>query len=76
LKKNEVKKLMIILLEKQGKLESNKSKVYALIKGQLSQEFLEKVKQMPNWREFDAAGDPLELTRRIVATHLARIGIY
>ena len=47
MKKNEVKKLMIILLEKQGKLESNKPKVYALIKGQLSQEFLEKVKQMP-----------------------------
>jgi len=74
-KKNEKKKLMIIHLERQEKLESDKPKVCALIKGQLSQESLDKVKQMPNWREFDAAGDPLELTRRIEATHLTRIGI-
>ena len=48
LKKNEVKKLMIILLEKQEKLESDKPKVYAQIKGQFSQESLDKDKQMPN----------------------------
>ena len=75
LKNNEVKKLMIIRLEKQAKLESEKPKVYALIKGQWRQESLHKVQQMGNWGEFDAAGDPLQLTRRIVATHLVRTGI-
>jgi len=49
--------------------------VYALIIGQLSQESLDKVRQMPNWDTFDNEGDPLELMKRLMATHLIRSGV-
>jgi len=59
------------------RLERNKPRVYALIIGQLSQESLVKVRQMPNWDTFDNEGDPLELMKRVMfmATHLIRSGV-
>ena len=41
LKKYEVKKLIIMRLEKHEKLESDKPKEYVVIKGQLRQEYLD-----------------------------------
>ena len=75
LKKMKIEKLMSLRLEKMDKLETDKLKVYALIKGQLSQESHDKVKQMSNWDVFDSMCDPLELGKRIIATHLVRAGV-
>jgi hypothetical protein len=72
IRREEIKRLSIIRLEKIEKLESNKPKVYALIKGQLSLESLEKVKSLPGWNEVERDCDPIELCKRIVATHLVQ----
>ena len=72
IKREEIKRLSIIRLEKIEKLESNKPKVYALIKGQLSLESLERVKSLPGWNDVERDCDPIELCRRIVATHLVQ----
>eukprot|EP01042_Synura_sphagnicola_P036886 gene36886-biopygen33089 len=75
LKRREIGKLMSMRLEKIDRLEKNKPRVYALITGQLSQESLDKVRQMPNWDTFDNEGDPLKLMKREMAAHLIRSGV-
>eukprot|EP01042_Synura_sphagnicola_P036451 gene36451-biopygen5857 len=63
LKRREMEKLMSMRLEKMDRLETNKPRVYALIIGRLSQDSLDKVRQMPNCDTFDNEGDPLELIK-------------
>ena len=75
LKRREIEKLMCMRIEKMDRLTTNKPRVYALIIGQLSQESLDKVRQMPNWDTFDNEGDPLELMKRVMATHLIRSSV-
>jgi len=72
IRREEIKRLSIIRLEKIEKIESNKPKVYALIKGQLSLESLEKVKSLPGWNDVEQNCDPIELCKRIMATHLVQ----
>eukprot|EP01042_Synura_sphagnicola_P000317 gene317-biopygen333 len=74
LKWREIEELMSMRLEKMDRPETNKPRVYALIIGQLSQDSLDKVREMPNWDTFDDEGDPLELMKRVMATHLIRLG--
>jgi len=75
LKRREIRKLISIRLETMDRLEKNKPRVYALITGQLSQESLDKVRQMPNRDTFDNEGDPLKLMKREMAAHLIRSGV-
>jgi len=58
LKRREIEKLLSMRLEKMDRLETNKPRV--------SQELLDKVRQMPNWDTFDNEGDPQELMKRVM----------
>jgi len=66
---------MSLRLETIDRLETNKPRAYALIIGQLSQESLDIVKQMPIWETFDNEGDPLELMKGVIGTHLIISGV-
>jgi len=70
LKREEIKRLMSLRIEKMERLESNKPRVFALIYGQLSLESQERLKDLPGWDAIERSHDPIELCKRIVATHL------
>ena len=56
--------------DKVNKLEDDKRRVFAVVMGQLSEESKSKVQGIPGWAEIEATEDPLELGRRIIATHV------
>jgi len=59
-------------LEKIDKLETKKSKIYALIKGQFSLESLESVKSLFDWDAVERRCNPIEICRCIVAMYLVQ----
>ena len=70
LKRKEIMKKQDLRLEKIDRLESYKPRVYAIIKGQLSVDSLERIKRLPGWDELDKNCDCVTLLKRIIATHL------
>ena len=67
---------MSLSYEEINKLQTDKSKVYALLfKGQLSQESLDKAKRMADWNVIDGMCAPPKQGKGIIAIHQVRAGV-
>ena len=64
------KKKIKIREDQLAELESNKSRVFAVIRGQLSVELLEAIKRFDGWGEAAEKSDALALLRLVTMTHL------
>jgi hypothetical protein len=73
MEKTRIQTLLKIHLEKAEKLESNKKRVFAVIMGQLSEESIAKIQATPGWSKVYEDEDPLELGKRVMATHVAAL---
>jgi hypothetical protein len=71
--KEEWKLDLSIIKKRASAIDENKSKLFWLIRGQLSMQSEEKVKEylLDQWRELEESQDPLTLWRAITRTHRA-----
>jgi len=65
-----IKKKISIREDQLAELEANKSRVFAVIRGQLSVDLLESIKQRDGWGEAADRNDALALWRLVVMAHL------
>ena len=70
IKKEEMKETVRVRIKRLAALEENKPKLYAVIKGQLSRESLNRVSAHPDYSTADANRDPKKLWSIVVNTHL------